>query len=41
MTKSEYVVAMYFCHIHCTPIKEQCENCQYIRFFKQIYSENL
>jgi len=39
MTKSEYVVAMYVCYIHCTPSKEECENCQYIRFFKQIYHE--
>ena len=39
MTKSEYAVVKYICYIHCTPIKEECENCQYIRFFKQIYDD--
>ena len=39
MTKSEYVVSMYICHIHCSPSKEKCKNCQYLKFFKQIYNE--
>lgn len=37
MTRAEYIVAMHFCHIRCSPKEGQCENCHYLKLYKQIY----
>jgi hypothetical protein len=39
MTRAEYIVVMHFCHIRCSPEKRNCENCPYLKAYKQIYGD--
>ena len=39
MTKAEYILNMYYCHIKCAPEKEKCKNCYTFEVLKQIYSD--
>jgi len=39
MTRAEYIVTMHFCHIRCSPKEGNCENCPYLKTYKQIYGD--
>ena len=39
MTKVEYLVNMYYCHIRCTPEEERCKDCQILEVHKQFYGD--
>jgi len=39
MTKAEYIVNKYYCHIRCTPNAEQCKDCQILKVHKQFYGD--
>ena len=30
---------MHFCHIRCSPKEGKCENCHYLKAYKQIYGD--
>ena len=39
MTKAEYIVVKYYCHIRCTPKEVRCKDCHYLKAYKQVYGD--
>ena len=37
MTKAEYMVCMYHCHIRCTLQEDKCKECEILKIYKEIY----
>ena len=37
MTKEEYLVNLYHCHIKCNPPKNKCNSCPFFERYKKLY----
>lgn len=39
MTKAEYLIALYYCHVKCEPEDDKCKNCEILKAYKEIYGD--
>lgn len=39
MTKAEYLITLYHCHVKCEPEDDRCKNCEMLKIYKEKYGD--
>ena len=40
MTKVEYILAKYYCHLQCEPEDNKCKKCIYLKMLRDKYGDD-